>query len=112
MTSTTAPLTTTDGDTVSTLIAAAVAAVDFGTPTARKAGRNPRFPYVPVIAYVDSTGAPRTKQLLARAFTSRDEAVACAATHIDRARAALAADLADPRKRALRQHHGLPRDLI
>lgn len=93
------------------LIAAAVDAVDFGRPTAARRGRNPAYPWVPIIDHgPQATGVhtTRTVQIPARAFATRDEAVAYAADHIDRVRGALAADLANPRYRALRRAHGLP----
>lgn len=85
--------------------------LDLGRPTARRRGRNHRFPWVPVVAYSDSTGAPRTRQVLARAFATREEAVADAERHIEQVRRRLLADLLRPNKRALREWHGLPREL-
>lgn len=52
--------------------AEAAAECDFGKPSARKSGRNPKWPYVPVI--VSPTG--RTTQIRMRAFATRAEAVA------------------------------------
>lgn len=89
----------------------AVAAHDFGQPSARKSGRNWRYPYVPIVKWVDDVGAERTTQRLARAFATRDEAVDYAREHLERCRVELARDLRDPRKRALRQFHGLPREV-
>ncbi len=93
------------------LIAAAVAAADFGTPSARKAGRNPRWPYQPVVVTTGIDGGTRTTIIPKRAFATREEAVAFAARHIDAGRDSLARSLADPSCRALREQHGLPRDL-
>lgn len=103
--------TATADDQLAAAIEAAVAAADLGRPNARKAGRNPAWPYVPVILRTDHAGATRSTQLIGLAYATRAEAVAVAAAHIDRARAALARDLADPRYRALRQQHGLPREV-
>lgn len=82
-------------------------AADFGTPRARKTGRDPRFPYVPVI--VLPTG--QQSQVLGLAFTTRDDALHAAKMHIAAQRDSLAAKLGDPRFRALREQHGMPRDL-
>lgn len=89
------------------------AAANFGTPTARKTGRNPKCPYVPVIKVVD-TSAPfggHTSQVLRRAFATREEAIADAEAYIARQRALLERKLNDPCHRALREHYGLPREL-
>lgn len=83
--------------------AEAAAECDFGKPSARKSGRNPKWPYVPVI--VSPTG--RTTQIRMRAFATRAEAVAYSETYIAAARAKLEADLAKPNMRALRRHHGV-----
>lgn len=93
-------------------IQSAVEAVDFGEPTARKTGRNPQFPYVPVIIRpTDVPNVTRQEQLVGLAFRTRSEAIACAEGHILRERQLLAARLADPRFRALREAHGLPREM-
>lgn len=83
------------------------------TASAAKRGRRPEWPYVPIVVYGPTEGCPRgyTQQIRARAYATRAEALAAAEQHIARGREALAADLADPRKRALREQHGLPRDL-
>lgn len=93
---------------------AAVDAVNHGTPTAVKRGRNPRFPYVPIVDYgPQSVGMAthRTAEVTGLAFTTRQEAVDAASDHIGQHRASLAVRLAHPRERALREYHGLPRDL-
>lgn len=94
-----------------TEFAGAVAAVVDGfpweTPTARKAGRRSEWPYVPVLV----NAAGHTGQIRGRAFATRDEAIADAVAHIERAKAKLAADLVKPNMRALREHHGLPREI-
>lgn len=92
-------------------IAEAVAAAEFGKASARKRGRNPSYPYVPVIELPSERYGTSTRQTLARAFVTRDVAVAYAEAEIERAKEKLAADLADPRKRALREWHGLPGQL-
>jgi hypothetical protein len=48
-------------------------------PTAAKRGRNPRFPYVPIIQ-----DGSRTSQIRGFAFATRDEALTFAARHIDK----------------------------
>ena len=88
------------------LIAATVAKLDLGKPTAAKRGRNPAFPYVPVIQY-----ATRTHQVPALALKTREEAVEAAAAAIEYQRKVLAARLAEPRHRSLRRQHGLPEEV-
>ena len=46
------------------LIDAAVAAANFGTAAAVKRGRNPNFPYVPVIAYGDKDRLIKTAHVV------------------------------------------------
>jgi len=87
-------------------VADAVAAVDWGRPTAAKRGRNPRFPYVPVIDY-----GHRTQQVLGVAYADRAAAVAAAEQVIRQQQNELTSKLTNPRFRALREHHGLPREL-
>lgn len=90
-------------------IAAAVEAAAFPTATARKTGRDPRWPYVPVLIL---PGERRVaQQILGKAFATRSEAVAHAVAVVEANRISLAKRLADPRERALREHHGLPRDI-
>jgi len=79
--------------------------IDLGTVTARKRGRNPRFPYVIVIDHGD-----RTKQVLGSAFATAEEAVQNGRRILATQRADLARRLADPRNRALRRHYGLPEE--
>jgi hypothetical protein len=82
------------------------------TATAAKRGRNPKYPYVPVIAWkAEVAPYKHSRQILNRAFVTREEAVAHAQSVIDAERAGLARKLADPRHRALRGQYGLPRDL-
>lgn len=90
-----------------------VAEADFGRPSARKRGQDPRWPYVPVIEHAGTASAPKAyqEQIRGFAFATRAEAVASAEAHIAAERLELARKLADPRMRALREQHGLPRDL-
>lgn len=92
-------------------IAAAVDAAGWPKASAAKRGRNPRWPYVPILDYGVLRPLSPTTQIKRRAFATRPEAVADAQAWIDRARARLAADLARPNLRALREYHGLPREL-
>lgn len=83
----------------------------FGRPSAVKRGRNPQWPYVPVILdYLGHPGATHNP-MRRRAYASRAEATEAAGQYIAAFRAKLRADLADPRMRALRQQYGLPRDI-
>jgi hypothetical protein len=93
--------------------AAEVAAkVDFGKASANKRGRNPKFPYVPVVihSYTDRPGTYQS-QILGRAYVTRQEAVAMAEAQIAHLRAKLATDLVNPCQRALREWYGLPREI-
>lgn len=77
-----------------------------------KRGRNPRWPYVPVITYLNADGTPhRTEQVRGKAFATGEEATAHARRTINTRIDSLAARLALPNHRALREHYGLPRDL-
>ena len=96
--------------TLAEQILAAADTADFGTATAAKRGRNPKWPYVPVIRVADQ-GKHQTTQIKGKAFATREEAVTYAQRCIDQARKVLAFQLADPRMRALREYHGLPREL-
>ena len=88
-----------------------VAEADFGEASARKSGRNPQWPYVPVIRWTDDTGRTHDRQVLIRAYATRDEAVEAARRNIEAQRADLASKLADPRYRALRERYGLPKEI-
>ena len=79
-------------------------------PEAVKRGRNPAFPYVPVIRVAD-LGAGQTTQIPKRAFATRDEALNCARRQIDAYKSHFRKRVADPRCRALREQWGLPREL-
>lgn len=87
-----------------------VASLDLGTPTARKAGRNPSWPYVPIVKVSDA-GLHQTSQIKGLAYATREEAVKVAERHIEALRASLARKLATPSYRALREHYGLPREI-
>jgi hypothetical protein len=52
------------------------------TATAAKTGRNPKFPYVPVIRTSYSTGVDRTSVIRGYAFGTRAEAIAFAQKRI------------------------------
>lgn len=101
--------------TSTTLIAAAQQAAevaDFGTPTARKAGRNPAWPYVPVVRHtMKGTVKECDSQIRGLAYATHEQAVEGAAAYIRAQRTALAERLLDPRMRALREQHGLPREI-
>ena len=78
------------------------------TGGALKRGRNPRFPYVPVVyhpAATEGRGHRRAwqEQIKARAFPTRDEAVAYANETIHFWRDSFEKKLRDPRFRALQQ---------
>lgn len=93
---------------------AAVARAQWGRPTAAKRGRNPEYPWVPVIDYgaqVTGVHTTRTRQVRAVAFRTRDEAVDCAARTIADQQQTLLDQLQVARCRALREYHGLPREL-
>lgn len=95
-------------------VAAAVAAECFGRATARRSGRDPRWPWVAVIDHgTQATGvhAQYTETVRGKAFVDRDAAVACAERVIAARRAILAGKLLDARYRSLREQYGLPREL-
>jgi hypothetical protein len=103
-------MTATDG--ILELAAAAAAAADLGVASARKRGSRPGLPYVPVVERLTPQGATRTyNPARGLAYATRAEAVARAQRHIDVERRVLAEQLATPRYRALREAHGLPREL-
>jgi hypothetical protein len=85
----------------------AAEAADLGRPSARKAGRDPRWPYVPVVITTDDTGMEHQRQVLNRAHETRAEAVTAAERFIERDRAQLRRKLADPRYRLLRAQYGV-----
>lgn len=92
-------------------IDAVVARVQFGTPSAVKRARSAEWPYVAIIA--DHMGRPGVTHnpMGRRAYATREEATAAAGRYINVLRESLRATLADPRMRALREQHGLPRNI-
>lgn len=84
-----------------------VDALDLGTPSAVKRGRNPDFPYVPIIKHGERTENP----MKGFAYATREEAVAAAEHHLAALREATKVKVKTTRYRALREHHGLPREL-
>jgi hypothetical protein len=81
--------------------------------TARKSGKNPRWPYVPVIAKVGHhIGPSRTEIVRNRAFETRDEAITYAQRVVDHRNREFAVKLLDPCWRDLREAvFGLPPNL-
>jgi hypothetical protein len=88
-------------------IEAAVANRNFGKATAAKRGRDPLWPYVPIVDH----GNGHTEQIRGKAFMTRSEAVEHAAKVIAHRRAAIRQRLFDPRCRALRIQCGLPSEI-
>lgn len=85
-----------------------------GEASAHKRGRNPVFPYVPVILHPNlqvPTCAPRQEQILGRAYVTREEAVSCAVRVIDARVFHFRRQLQKRGARALREQYGLPREL-
>lgn len=88
-------------------IEAAIEAASWGRPNAVKRGRNPAYPYVPVMIFPE-----RTQNLTQGvAFATRDEAISYGERYINHCKKVTAARLAEPRNRSLRQQYGLPREL-
>lgn len=92
-------------------VAAAAEAADFGRPSAVKRGRDKRWPYVPLLLHKTDTGDIRQEQILGFAYETWGEAIGKAEAVITKRRAELARKLALPNHRALREQHGLPREL-
>lgn len=91
-----------------------VAKLDMGKPSAAKRGRNPQYPYVPIVDFGEQEigrNTTRTEQLKGWAFPTHELAVDHAEKVIAARRTALAARLKEPRLRALRQHYGLPAEM-
>jgi hypothetical protein len=87
---------------------------DLGKASAAKRGRNPKYPYVPIIDYGEQTQGrhkTRTDQIEGKAYITRDEAIEYAQKIIDARREKLHKDLMAPNMRALRQQYGLPREI-
>ncbi len=91
-------------------IAQIAQAADFGTATAAKRGRNPKYPYVPVVDHGAGRWT-RTTQIRGLAYVTRVEAVDAAQRQIDTERESLVKRLSSPRHRALREQYGLPREI-
>jgi hypothetical protein len=85
----------------------------FGIAGARKRGRNPRWPYVPVVFHPTPgrPGAGYEQQVLGNAYATREEALACAELHIATWRHGFRYRLMQSNYRALRSHWGLPQEL-
>lgn len=93
-----------------------VASQRWGSPSAAKRGRNPQWPYVPVIAfeerrYRDGFERARTEQIRGLAFATRAEAVERAAQHIEFRKATFREQFSKPNYRAHRSYWGMPCDL-
>lgn len=78
---------------------------------ARKRGRNPKYPYVPILVHTDDVGTKRESQILGVAYETADEALAAGERVVAQRAKILEEKLADPRHRALREQHGLPREI-
>lgn len=85
-----------------------------GEASAQKRGRNPVFPYVPVILHQDirKRGETRQEQILKRAFITREEAVIFAQKVIDARVKHFEKQINSIGCRALREQYGLPRELV
>lgn len=83
----------------------------FGDPGARKSGRNPRWPYVPIIVHTDELGRKNTKQVMGLAYETQEAATARAEQEITAHRERTAQQLGERRFRALREQFGLPREI-
>ncbi|WP_084398319.1 hypothetical protein [Henriciella aquimarina] len=82
------------------------------TAEARKAGRRPEWPYVPIIRMRKcNCCGPQTQQVQGRAYETREEALACAERVIERMKADFIAKLLNPRYRALRESVGMPSEI-
>jgi len=98
-------------ETLDAAIAAAVAAYPIGIPGAVKCGQWADRPYIAVLKDFHGCSG-RTHIPNARsAFATAEEATASAAHYVRDFRESLARRLAEPRMRALRAQHGLPRDI-
>lgn len=94
-----------------TSIDAIAQAFPFGRPGAVKRGRHVQWPFVAlVLDYMGQAGVTHNP-MGRRAYATREEAVAASDRYIAMLRAKLRADLVRPEMRALRQQHGLPRDV-
>jgi len=96
---------------MTTAIDRAVANVDFGRAIARKRGRHPSYPYVPIIERPSPRYGTSTVQLVRVAFDTPESAVEYGERHLEALRDDLRRRLALPNMRALRAAHGLAREL-
>lgn len=89
-----------------TTAAQAAANANLGRPTARKSGRDARWPYVPVVVISDDVRDIEC-QVRGLAYATRSEAIDAAEKHIARERAELERKLSLPNYRALRAQYGV-----
>lgn len=88
-----------------------VADFPIGSPSAVKRGRRTEWPYVALLTdYLGKPGMTHNP-MGRRAYATREEATQAAERYAAFFRADMRAKLLDPRYRALREHHGLPREL-
>lgn len=92
------------------------AAIDAHQPPqwgdARRAGRNPNYPYIPIVVTSHDNGWNRTTAVIrGYAFATRDEAVQFARDTVHHRRQKLIDQLLKPNQRAHRTRYGLPADL-
>lgn len=92
-------------------IDAIVADLDLGTASAAKRGRNPAYPYVPLIKYTNRLWDRTENPTRHVAYATRDEAVARAQWSIDATREMIREKLKQPRYRAMRKQYGLPEEI-
>lgn len=87
----------------------AAVVANLGVASARKSGRNPKYPHVPVVRHTEGgvRGDGYDEQILGRAYMTRAEAVAHAQAVINQRRSDLGGKLLNPRYRALRAQHGV-----
>lgn len=85
--------------------------------SAAKRGRNPQYPYVPLVKTTDNSwrgafGGKTSNPCKGFAYATRDEAVAKAQECLDVRRAAERDLFLDPRRgRAMRRYYGLPENI-
>jgi hypothetical protein len=83
------------------------------TATAAKRGKNPKFPYVPLLKITPKDGSRgrTTNPTQGVAYATREEAIAKAQQCLDSYRYVRAHTMLRPSHRAERDYHGLPRDI-